>query len=66
MKKNPVVGDTVKVFSSLFDGLYRAKILNKNNDGNYYVFYIDYGNTETVLPNAIFELAEELKKVNIV
>jgi len=56
------VGDIVKVFSSQENGLYRAKILKKNND-SYDVFYIDYGNIETVPSNVIYELADELKKV---
>ncbi|CAI6358820.1 unnamed protein product [Macrosiphum euphorbiae] len=61
-KYNPVVGDVVKVFSSKYDGLFfRAKIL-KNNKGCYDVFYIDYGNIETVPSNVIYELADELKK----
>ncbi|XP_060858547.1 uncharacterized protein LOC132935918 isoform X2 [Metopolophium dirhodum] len=62
LKYNPVVGDMVKVFSSESDGLYyRAKIL-KNNKGCYDVFYIDFGNIETVPSNVIYELADELKK----
>ncbi|CAI6358736.1 unnamed protein product [Macrosiphum euphorbiae] len=61
-KCNPDVGDVVKVFSSENDGLlFRAKIL-KNNKGCYDVFYIDYGNIETVSSNVIYELADELKK----
>lgn len=49
--------------SLLFGGLYRAKILKNNNDGSYNVFYIDFGNIETVQSNVIYELADELKKV---
>lgn len=56
------MGDIVKVYSTENDGLYRAKIL-KNNNGSYDVFYIDYGNIETVQSNVIYELADELKKV---
>jgi len=56
------VGDLVKVFSFKKDGLYRAKIL-KNNKSCHDVFYIDFGNIETVPSNVIYELAEELKKV---
>jgi hypothetical protein len=59
------VGDIVKVFSSQNDGLFRAKILKNNNNGSYDVFYIDYGNIETVSSNVIYELANELKKVFI-
>lgn len=62
---NPCVGDTVKVFSSESDGLFRAKILRKNKDGSYDVYFIDYGNTETVQSNVIYELTDELKKVFI-
>jgi len=56
------VGDMVKVFSPQDLDLFRAKIL-KNNNGSYDVFYIDYGNIETVPSNVIYELADELKKV---
>jgi len=51
----------VKVFSSENNGLFRAKIL-KNNKDCYDVFYIDYGDIETVPSNVIYELADELKK----
>jgi len=51
----------VKVFSPHFGDLFRAKIL-KNNKGCYDIFYIDYGNIETVSSNVIYELADELKK----
>jgi len=56
------VGDKVKVFSSQYDGFYRSIII-KNINGSYDVFYIDYGNIETVPSRDIFELADELKKV---
>ncbi|XP_029344966.1 uncharacterized protein LOC100167801 isoform X2 [Acyrthosiphon pisum] len=62
LKCNPVVGDVVKVFSKNEDLLFRAKIL-KNIKGCYDVFYIDYGNIETVPSNVIYELADELKKM---
>lgn len=62
-KCHPVVGDIVKVFSSEHNGLYRAKVLRKNNDGTCKVFYIDYGNMETVPLGVIYVLADELKKV---
>jgi len=62
IKLHPVVGDLVKVFSPHFGDLFRAKIL-KNNNGSYDVFYIDYGNIETVPSTVIYELADELKKV---
>lgn len=59
------MGDTVKVFSLEFNMLYRGKILRNNKNGSYSVYYIDYGNEETVPSHAIFELADELKKVFI-
>eukprot|EP00102_Acyrthosiphon_pisum_P023137 XP_016660347.1 PREDICTED: uncharacterized protein LOC107883907 [Acyrthosiphon pisum] len=62
LKYRPVVGDKVKVFSSQYHGLCRAKIL-KNINGSYDVFHIDVGNIETVPSNVIYELADELKKV---
>lgn len=52
----------VKVWSPQDDCLFRAKIL-KNNNGSYDVFYIDFGNIETVPSDVIYELADELKKV---
>ncbi|XP_029347622.1 uncharacterized protein LOC100166817 isoform X3 [Acyrthosiphon pisum] len=64
IKNHPVVGDMVKVFSPHFGDLFRAKIL-KNKNGSYDVFYIDYGNIETVPSNIIYELADELKKPGI-
>lgn len=60
-KSNIVIGDIVKVFSHSFQGFYRAKITNIDNI-NVYVFYIDFGNTETVQLDDIFELSDELKK----
>jgi len=57
------VGDIVRVYSSQHQDLLRAKILRNNNNGSYNIFNIDYGNTETVLSDVIFELDDELKKV---
>ncbi|KAE9525099.1 hypothetical protein AGLY_014513 [Aphis glycines] len=60
-QKNPILGDTVTVFSFLRQGYYRAKILKKNNDGSSYdVFCIDYGNIETIMSSEIYELSQEL------
>lgn len=64
-KNYPVVGDVVKVLSPEFGCLYRAKILKHNRTGTYTVFYIDYGNTEIVSSDVIYELDEELLKVII-
>eukprot|EP00102_Acyrthosiphon_pisum_P022410 XP_016659620.1 PREDICTED: uncharacterized protein LOC107883660 [Acyrthosiphon pisum] len=63
LKYNPVEGDLVKVYSSEDDGFYRGKIL-KNNEGSYDVFYIDFGNIETVPSNVVYELADELKEIS--
>lgn len=52
----------VKVRSPKDNLLFRAKIL-KNNNGSYDVFYIDFGNIETVPSNVIYELADKLKTV---
>lgn len=60
-KPNPIIGDIVKVFSHSFQDFYRAKILNIDNN-DFYVSYIDFGNTETVNSDDIFELSDELKK----
>uniref|UniRef100_A0A2S2P7U0 Tudor domain-containing protein n=2 Tax=Schizaphis graminum TaxID=13262 RepID=A0A2S2P7U0_SCHGA len=57
-----MVGDIVKVFSSLKKSYIRAKILKKNNDISYDVFYIDYGNIETIMSNEVYELSQELCK----
>jgi len=59
-KINPAIGDIVKVFSNSFNDFYRAKILNIN-DNKFHVSYIDFGNTEFVSSNEIFELSDELK-----
>lgn len=59
-KINPVIGDIVKVFSNSFNDFYRAKILDINNN-KFHVSYIDFGNTEFVSSNEIFELSDELK-----
>lgn len=60
IKINPVIGDIVKVFSNSFNDFYRAKILDINNN-KFHVSYIDFGNTEFVSSNEIFELSDELK-----
>jgi len=60
-KTNLVIGDIVKVFSHSFQDFYRAKILNIDNN-DFYVSYIDFGNTEKVHLGDIFELSDELKK----
>ncbi|XP_050057688.1 uncharacterized protein LOC114129948 isoform X1 [Aphis gossypii] len=61
LKKYPILGDTVKVFSFQKQDYYRAKILKKNNDQNSYdVFFIDYGNIETIMSSEIYELPQEL------
>lgn len=57
------MGDVVKVYSTIHTALFRAKVLRNNKDGSYKVFYIDYGNMETVSSDDIYELADELKKV---
>lgn len=62
---NPKKGDSVKVISSEFGVLFRARVFRKNEDGSYEVYFIDYGNTETVQSDVIYELADELKKVFI-
>jgi len=59
-KINPVKGDIVKVFSNTFNDFYRAKILDINNN-KFHVSYIDFGNTEFVSSNEIFELSDKLK-----
>jgi len=59
-KVNPAIGDIVKVFSHLFSDFYRAKILDIDNN-QFHVSYIDFGNTEIVSSNEIFELSDELK-----
>lgn len=58
---NPLIGDIVKVFSHSFNDFFRAKILNIDN-ADFYVSYIDFGNTENVHLDQIFELSDELIK----
>ncbi|VVC40574.1 Hypothetical protein CINCED_3A001375 [Cinara cedri] len=60
--RNLVIGDTVKVLSPSFEDLFRAKIVNIKDNGDCYVFYSDYGNTEVVSPSNIFQLSDNLKK----
>lgn len=63
-KTNPAIGDMVKVLSPSFEGFFRAKIINIVENANL-VFYIDFGNTEVVQSNYLFELSDDLnKKVN--
>lgn len=64
-KLNPIVGDIVIALSPEYQVFYRGKILRNNNNESYIVYYIDYGNKETIPSDAIFELADELKKVFI-
>lgn len=61
LKTNPLLDDVVKVLSPTFEDFYRAKILNIGNNGDILVFYIDFGNTEVVQSNNIFELSDDLK-----
>lgn len=60
IKTNLAIGDIVKAFSPSFDGLFRAKILNIENNVGIHVSYIDFGNTEIIQSNFIFELSDEL------
>lgn len=60
IKTNPVIGDIVKALSLEFQSMFRAKILNIENNGSCLVCYIDYGNTEVVQSSDIYELSEEL------
>lgn len=60
------VGDKVCVKSILNMVMYcRAFIISKSGN-EYNVFYLDYGNTELVSANDIFELPIELEKVSYV
>lgn len=61
LKKNPLSNDIVKVLSPTFQDFYRAKILNIEKNGDFNVFYIDFGNTEVVQSNNIFELSDDFK-----
>lgn len=57
------IGDKVCVQSTLNSVMFcRALITNKFKD-EYNVFYVDYGNTELVTSEDIFELSQELKEV---
>lgn len=61
LKTNPNLDDIVKVLSPTFEDFYRAKIVNIGNNGEFNVFYIDFGNTEVVQSNNIFELSDDFK-----
>lgn len=57
------IGDKVCVQSTLNSVMFcRALITNKFND-EYNVFYVDYGNSELVTSEDIFELSQELQEV---
>lgn len=59
---NIKIGDIVKV---PYEGeMSRALIFDKKDQDHYCVSFIDFGNKETVHINQIFELSEELRKVN--
>ncbi|XP_050525474.1 uncharacterized protein LOC126896591 isoform X2 [Daktulosphaira vitifoliae] len=60
LEKNLKIGDIVKVFSLSDKAYYRGKILSQNND-YFNVFYIDFGNTENVFSNQIFQLSDDFK-----
>lgn len=60
-KTNVAIGDIVKVFSHSFQDFFRAKIIDID-EKDFYVSYIDFGNTESVHLADIFELTDELKK----
>jgi len=56
------VGNVVSVLSPYYDIQFRGKIIKRLNDGTYDVFYIDFGNTEVVQRQDVFELSEDLKR----
>lgn len=59
---NPVIGDVVKVFSSIYGYFYRAKILSSEGKNCFRVSYIDYGDIAVVESSYIFELSDDIKK----
>jgi len=52
----PQVKDLVKAQFTLDDAWYRARVTAITPDGNFQVFYIDYGNTETIPTSRIRKL----------
>lgn len=60
---NIQIGDIVK--SPYEDMMCRAQILDKKDQANYCISFIDFGNKENVHISQIFEISDELKKVNI-
>jgi len=52
----PNVGELVKAQFTADDAWYRAKVLSQTPEGEFSVFYIDYGNTETIPTSRIREL----------
>jgi len=52
----PSVGELVKAQFTADDAWYRARVLSQTAEGEYNVFYVDYGNTETVPTSRIREL----------
>lgn len=62
IKTKLAVGDFVKVYSPFFNDFYRAKIIDIiDNNNEFHVFFIDFGNTEIVRSSDIFKLSHELQ-----
>jgi len=56
---NPVVGELVIAKFTEDEGWYRGKILKKTPEGEYDVFYVDYGNFETLSNSRIRQIPPE-------
>lgn len=62
IKTNLKVGEIVKVKSPYFNDLNRAEVLKIVDNKDIHVFYIDFGSTEVVQKQDVFELSEDLKR----
>jgi len=59
----PHQDELVKAQFTADDGWYRAKVTKALDNDEYAVFYIDYGNSETIPASRIRRLADEYKKL---
>ncbi|XP_050441642.1 uncharacterized protein LOC126846351 isoform X4 [Adelges cooleyi] len=63
-KLNPVVGDTVTVYSSEYGMRFRAIILKPICNDEFEVYYIDFGNKEVVSSKNIFKISDKFLSKN--
>ena len=64
--KEPLLNEVYGYFSGSKDQYFRVRVISllekKEEDASCKVFYIDYGNTETVVVRCLFLLSDEIKQ----